>query len=62
MIYLLKFIGTIIIYLYEGVISLILRKKVSSFKEIWSNQSVLLLKMAGFLFIMFLVLLLDLLG
>jgi hypothetical protein len=58
----LKFIGTIIIYLYEAIFSLILGEKISSFNKIWSNKNGMLLKIVGFIFIMFLVLLLDLLA
>jgi len=50
--YFLRFTGTIFIYLYKLLSSLILGKKVRSFKNVWSNSDELLQKMIGFAFIM----------
>jgi hypothetical protein len=60
--YLLRFLGAIIIYLYELVVALIFKRKIPTFREIWSApygknfySSVtdeLLQKGIGFIFLM----------
>jgi hypothetical protein len=69
--YLLRFLGTIIIYVYLFVFSLILKKEKPSFKAIFLNKydrddpysnfsSEFSIKIIGFLFIIFILLLIRL--
>ena len=50
--YFLRFIGAIFIYLYEVGVSLLMRKKSSSFKQVWSEGNQLQQKGVGFIVIM----------
>jgi len=60
--YILMFIGTIFIYLYEVVAAILLRKKAPSFKKVLSKGNELRQKGVGCIFIMLLLLLIYLLG
>ena len=63
--YVLRFFGTVLILLYEIIVAMILRKKIPSFKEIWSApytgniyssiSGELLQKIIGFIFILLLI-------